>query len=129
MLAAMSGRKFALACMFTVFVNIFIINLRVLSAGCNVNGFYICCLIYADNLILMPATVNGLPAMFNCCFSIAQSYACNLTVQSPYVRLQALVRRIGFLICSWVPALFRSHQLLNTWVSLSLVVKNCRLIY
>ena len=55
--------------MFTVFVNIFIINPRVLGVGCNVNGCYIGCLMYADDLILLSATVNGLQAMLNCCFS------------------------------------------------------------
>ena len=53
----------------TVFVNIFIIHLRALSVGCNVNGCYIGCLMYADDLILLSATVNGLQAMLNYCFS------------------------------------------------------------
>ena len=39
--------------MFTVFVNIFIINTHV----------------DADDLILLSATVNGLQAILNCCFS------------------------------------------------------------
>ena len=55
--------------MFTVFVNIFIINLHVLSVGCNVNDCYIGCLMYEDNLILLSATVNDLQVMLNCCFS------------------------------------------------------------
>ena len=50
-------------------VNIFIINLCVLSVGCNVNGCYNGCLMYADDLILLSTTVNGLQAMLNCCFS------------------------------------------------------------
>ena len=60
------GSSFSPA-MFTVFVNIFIINLRVLSVGCNV--CYIGCLMYAYDIILLSATVNGLQAMLNCCFS------------------------------------------------------------
>ena len=55
--------------MFTVFVDIFIINMRVLSVGCNVNDCYIGCLMYADDLILLAATVNGLQEMLNCCYS------------------------------------------------------------
>ena len=62
------GSSFSPA-MFTVFVNIFIINLRVLTVGCKVNGCYISCLMYADDLILLSATVHGLQAMLNCCFS------------------------------------------------------------
>ena len=71
MLAAVSGRgarSFSPA-MFTVFVNIFIINLRVLGVDCNVNDCYIGCLMYADDIILLSAIVNGLQSMLNCCFS------------------------------------------------------------
>ena len=52
MLPAVSGRVFFLA-MFTVFSHNFIINLRVLSVGCSVNGNDIGCLMYADDLILL----------------------------------------------------------------------------
>ena len=66
MLAAVSGREahFRLLCAQFLFI-VFIINLRVLSVGCNVNGCYIGCLMYADDLILLSATMNGLQAMRN----------------------------------------------------------------
>ena len=69
------GNLFSPAMFLVIF---FIINQRILSVGCNVSGCHIGCLIYADDLILLPAAMNGLQAML--------SYACNLTVQSPHVR-------------------------------------------
>ena len=62
------GSSFSTA-LLKVFVNIFIINLRILSVDCNANGCYIDCLMFADDLILLSATVNGLQAMLKCCFS------------------------------------------------------------
>ena len=55
--------------MFIVFAISFITNLRVLSVGCNVNGCHIGCLMHADDLILLTATVNVLQARLNCCYS------------------------------------------------------------
>ena len=103
-------------------INIFIINLRVLSVGCNVSGCYIGCLMYADDLILLSATVNGLQAMLNCCFST-----------STELRLQFnCSKSTCTAICPGAPHsisdmqlgsnfIVRGHRLLDTLVSLSLV--------
>ena len=66
MLTAVSGREAHFRLLWSqFFVNIFIINLRVFSVSWNVNGCYIGCLMYADDLILLLATANGLQAMLN----------------------------------------------------------------
>ena len=129
MLAAVSGRgaRFRLLC--SVFVNIFIINLRILSVGCNVNGCYIGCLMYADDLILLSATVNGLQAMPNCCFLTStelhlQFNCAKFTCMAigPGAAHSIPDMQLGSSFISW------SSSFKKTWVSLSLVEKNCLLI-
>ena len=48
---------------FNIFINAFIIKLREVSAGCTIYGVFVGCIMYADDLILISATVNGLQTM------------------------------------------------------------------
>ena len=61
----------------TVFINAFIVNLREFKIGCCVYYTYIGCLMYADNLILLFAFVNGLQTMINCCISTSKELILN----------------------------------------------------
>ena len=56
---------------FNVFVNIFITRLRLLGWGCHINGVFVGCIMYADDLILLCPTVCGLQAMLNCCSDVS----------------------------------------------------------
>ena len=56
---------------FKIFINAFIIKLRKVNTGCTINGVFVGCIMYADNLILISATVNGLQTMLNCCFNVS----------------------------------------------------------
>lgn len=57
--------------LFTVFMNIFIIRLRTLGSGCHVGDHFVGCIVYADDIILLSATVNGLQRMLNCCYEVS----------------------------------------------------------
>ena len=78
-------------------------------------------LMYADDLILLSATVNGLQTMLNCCFStsveILLQFNCaksTCTAIGPGVAHTISDMQLGsrFIFC---------HDLLNTSVSLSMV--------
>ena len=56
---------------FNVFINVFITSLRSLAVGCCVNNDFLGCVLYADDILLMSASVAGLQAMLNCCFDVS----------------------------------------------------------
>jgi len=56
---------------FNVFMNIFIVNLRALRSGCCIGGYFVGCVLYADDIILMSASVDGLQKMLNCCYEVS----------------------------------------------------------
>jgi len=58
---------------FNVFMNEFIISLQNLGTGCCVCGHYIGCVLYADDIILLSASVVGLQNMLDCCFNVSQN--------------------------------------------------------
>ena len=55
---------------FNIFINEIIIKLREVNTGCTINGVFVGCIMYADDLILISATVNGLQTMLNCCYNV-----------------------------------------------------------
>jgi len=50
---------------FNVFINMFIQTLRKLNTGCHVSGMFVGCLLYADDIILISPSVNGLQEMLD----------------------------------------------------------------
>ena len=56
---------------FNIFISAFIMKLRKVNTGCTINGVFVGCVMYADDLILISATVNGLQTMLNCCFYVS----------------------------------------------------------
>ena len=56
---------------FSIFINTFIIKLREVNTDCTINGVFVGCIMYADDLILTSATVNGLQTMLNCCYNVS----------------------------------------------------------
>ena len=55
---------------FNVFTNIFICKLKSLNYGCKMNAVFVGAIMYADDLILLSATVHGLQQMLNCCTTV-----------------------------------------------------------
>ena len=44
--------------LFTLFVNMFIVKMRELNAGCCVNGTFVGCIMYADDLVVLSASAR-----------------------------------------------------------------------
>jgi len=45
---------------FNVFMNCFIVQLKALRTGCHVTSLFIGCILYADDILLISPSVNGL---------------------------------------------------------------------
>ena len=54
----------------TLFVNMFIANMRELNAGCCVNGTFVGCIMYVDDLVVLSACVSGLQSLLDCCYQV-----------------------------------------------------------
>jgi len=57
---------------FNVFINVFIAKLRTLGYGCTVCGQFVGCILYADDIIILSASVSGLQSMLDCCFDVSR---------------------------------------------------------
>ena len=57
--------------LFTLFVNMFVVKVRELNAGYCVNGTFVGCIMYADDLIVLSASVIGLQSLLDCCYQFS----------------------------------------------------------
>ena len=57
--------------LFNVFINVFITHLRSLQVGCHLNGLFLGCLFYADDIVLLSPSVSGLQSMLDSCVATA----------------------------------------------------------
>jgi len=51
-----------------VFVNVFIVNTKATGQGCYMNREWLGCIMYADDIILLSASIQGLHKLLTCCF-------------------------------------------------------------
>ena len=59
---------------FNIFINAFIVKLRETNSGCCINGDFVGCVMYAGDLILISASVNGRQTLLNCCHTVSLDY-------------------------------------------------------
>ena len=71
LLAVVSGRAVVCPAIFNVFINVFIVQLKLQGIGCHVASLFIGCLLYADDLILLCPSVAGLQSVLDKCSDIA----------------------------------------------------------
>jgi len=57
---------------FNVFNNVFIAKLRILGYVCRICGQFVGCILYADDIIILSASANGLQSMLDCCFDVSR---------------------------------------------------------
>ena len=50
----------------------FILDLKALDKGCTISDKFLGCIMYADDLILLSASVSVLHAMLDCCYETSQ---------------------------------------------------------
>ena len=58
---------------FNVFINVFIVQLKLLRVGCHVMSLFVGCILYADDIILLSPSVTGLQQMLDKCSEVATS--------------------------------------------------------
>ena len=56
---------------FNVYMNAFIAKLRHTGYGRNICGQFVGCILYADDIIILSASVHGLQDMLDCCFEVS----------------------------------------------------------
>ena len=61
--------------LFNVFINAFIVNLRLLDVGCHVNHKYVGCYLYDEEVIFIPLSIIGLQQMLVVSSATAKSFA------------------------------------------------------
>ena len=66
-----AGELFVASNIFKVFMNVFIIHLKLQRIGCEISSLVLGCLLYADDMILICPSVNGLQVMLDKCSEIA----------------------------------------------------------
>jgi hypothetical protein len=58
--------------LFNVFVNVFILNTKESGQGCYMNRVWLGCIMYADDIILLSASIRGLQTLLTCCFNTSK---------------------------------------------------------
>ena len=58
--------------LFTVFINALIVNRQHADIGCHVHDYFVGCLIYADDIIILSPSIQGLQRMLDICPSSCQ---------------------------------------------------------
>jgi hypothetical protein len=71
--------------LFNVFINVVILELKRLDLGCYINKIWVGCIVYADDIILLSASLTGLQAMLDKCYTVISDCvlpSANSSVQS-----------------------------------------------
>ena len=69
---------------FNVFMNVFIIHLKLQRIGCEISSLFLGCLLYADDMILICPSVNGLQVMLDKCSEIASLLSLQFNVNKSH---------------------------------------------
>ena len=94
--------------LFTLFVNMFIVKMRELNAGCCVYGTFVGCIMYADYLIVLSASVSSLQSLLDCCYQVSitlmLTFNClksSYSVVGPASRLNISKMQLGSVSIEW----------------------------
>ena len=60
--------------LFNLFINAFITNLRLCNSGCKISGYFVGAIMYADDLIILSASVSGLQQMLSLCENMSKEF-------------------------------------------------------
>ena len=91
---------------FNIVINAFIVKLRESNSGCCINSEFVGCVMYADDIILIAASVNGLQTLLNCCHTVSLDLLLKFNcVKSTCIAI-GLRSSFNILICSLVMILY-----------------------
>ena len=97
---------------FNTFFNLLIVNLRLKNVGCTIGNNYLGCVLYADDIILFSASVNGLQQMLDSCFdtctNLSLEFNCsksNCIVFGPASRFKLTPMKLGSKLIDWVSSI------------------------
>ena len=82
--------------------------MRHLNVGCAINRTFLCCIMYADDLIVLSASVTGLQAMLDSCNHVSNSLLLKFNVLKsscsvigPASKLNIVDMQLGLDSISW----------------------------
>ena len=97
-----------LPALFTLFVNMFIVKMRELNTGCCVNGTFVGCIMYVDDVIVLSASVSGPQSLLDCCYQVSITlmlkFNClksSCSVVGPPSKLNISKMQLGSVIIEW----------------------------
>jgi len=67
-----------------VFINVFIVELKLLRVGCHVMSLFVGCILYADDIILLSPSVTGLQQMLDICSEEVRSISLAFNVNKSH---------------------------------------------
>ena len=95
--------------LFNIFINLFFVELRACNNACKVQDIFMGAIMYADDLIILSASVNGLQKMLDCCDRVSKEllleFNCNKCVCvaiGPAARYTIAVMSLGDVLLKWV---------------------------
>ena len=94
--------------LFNIFINSMIVNLRKLNQGCHINNTFLGCCMYADDLIVLSASLGGLQKMLDQCVETCNMLSLQFNAKKsnciylgPKINLKLDNLRLGFEQISW----------------------------
>ena len=85
--------------LFNIFINMFVVRPRQLDIGCHMNSLFIGYLLYADDMLQICPSVNGLQNMLDLCMSVSS----DLSLQFNPAKSHCIA--VGMYVCMYVCAL------------------------
>ena len=70
--------------LFNVFIDLFTCELRKLNMGCHIFNAFVGCLLYADDIILLSSSVNGLQSMLDVCIVTSRRLSINFNCSKSF---------------------------------------------
>jgi len=70
--------------LFNLLMHVFVFNLRRTDMGCHIKNHFYGCFLYADDIILLSPSVNGLQVMLNVCYSTSSALLLKFNCSKSY---------------------------------------------
>jgi hypothetical protein len=134
--------------LFNLYVNCFLTSLRKCGLGCHIQGIYIGCIMYADDLLLLSASVLDLQSMLDKCGCIGQDLDINFNcckskcmIIGPHKVSKILPMSISNAMIEWVDSIkylgivIKSDKLFNVdlkdsrrkfFISFNSIINKCK---
>ena len=115
--------------LFNIFINLFFVELRACNNACKVHDIFMGAIMYADDLIILSASVDGLQKMLDCCDRVSKEllleFNCNKCVCvaiGPAAKYTIAEMSLGDVLLKWVKNFkyLGIHFIADPWLKVDL---------